>query len=146
MFKKLLIALGIFLSSTQAPYAQTINGSEFQTQSTGKTVEGVVNMCVSLATNLAVPCSGTATSIIATGQVSVAATVTQVVPQRLGRGTIKITQLGTVAVFCGPTGITVLTGDLLPGTVGASVIIPTSAAVFCISSGAAQSVSFMEAY
>lgn len=83
---------------------------------------------------------------IATAQVSVATTSTQVVAARAGRGSVKITNLGTTDVFIGNTGVTTATGDLLPGTKGASITIPTNAAVFAVASGAAQNVSVMEVY
>jgi hypothetical protein len=83
---------------------------------------------------------------IATAQVSVATSSTQVVAARAGRGSVKITNLGTTDVFVGVTGVTTTTGDLLPGTKGASITIPTNAAVFAVASGAAQTVSVMEVY
>lgn len=83
---------------------------------------------------------------IATAQVSVATTSTQVVAARTNRGSVKITNLGTTDVFIGVTGVTTTTGDLLPGTKGASITIPTNAAVFAVASGAAQNVSVMEVY
>jgi hypothetical protein len=83
---------------------------------------------------------------IATAQVSVGTTSTQVVAARSGRGSVKITNLGTTDVFIGNTGVTTTTGDLLPGTKGASITVPTNAAVFAVASGAAQTVSVMEVY
>lgn len=85
-------------------------------------------------------------STIATSQVSVATTSTQVVAARALRGSVKITNLGTTDVFIGVTGVTTTTGDLLPGTKGASITVPTNAAVFAVASGAAQTVSVMEVY
>lgn len=83
---------------------------------------------------------------IATAQVSVATTSTQIVAARAGRGSVKITNLGTTDVYIGVTGVSTTTGDLLPGTKGASITVPTNAAVFGIASGAAQSVSVLEVF
>jgi hypothetical protein len=82
---------------------------------------------------------------IATAQVSVGTSSTQIVAARSGRGSVKITNLGTTDVFIGNTGVTATTGDLLPGTKGASIVVPTTAALFGVA-GAAQSVSVMEVY
>lgn len=82
---------------------------------------------------------------IATAQVSVGTASTQIVAARAGRGSVKITNLGTTDVFIGVSGVTSTTGDLLPGTKGASITIPTNAAVFGVA-GTAQSVSVMEVY
>lgn len=82
---------------------------------------------------------------IATAQVSVGTSSTQIVAARAGRGSVKITNLGTTDVFIGTTGVTSTTGDLLPGTKGASITIPTNAAVFGVA-GTAQAVSVMEVY
>lgn len=82
---------------------------------------------------------------IATAQVSVGTASTQIVAARAGRGSVKITNLGTTDVYIGVSGVTSTTGDLLPGTKGASITIPTNAAVFGVA-GTAQSVSVMEVY
>lgn len=79
-----------------------------------------------------------------TGQVSCAGTVTSLLtanPQRTG---LLITNVGTVAVYIGNSAVTTGTGAYLPG--GASISIPTRDAVSCISSGASQTVSFLETY
>lgn len=82
---------------------------------------------------------------IATAQVSVGTTATQIVAARAGRGSVKITNLGTTDVFIGAAGVTSTTGDLLPGTKGASITIPSNAAIFGIA-GTAQSVSVLEVF
>jgi len=82
---------------------------------------------------------------IATAQVSVGTTATQIVAARAARGSVKITNLGTTDVFIGVAGVTSTTGDLLPGTKGASITIPSNAAVFGIA-GTAQSVSVLEVF
>lgn len=82
---------------------------------------------------------------IATAQVSVGTTSTQIVGARSGRGSVKITNLGTNDVYIGNTGVTSTTGDLLPGTKGASITIPANIAIFGVAT-AAQAVSVMEVF
>ena len=58
--KKIALAAFALLCSFAAAFAQTpnITGNEFQTQQAGKTVVGIVGMCVN-ASNVAVPCPST---------------------------------------------------------------------------------------
>ena len=80
-----------------------------------------------------------------TNQVSVAATATLIVAENDGRHSVLITNLGTVAIYVGSNaGVLTTTGQLLPGVVGASISIPTKSAIYGISSGSAQSVSFLD--
>lgn len=83
---------------------------------------------------------------MATNQVSVATASTQIVAARSGRGNVTITNTGTNPVYIGNTGVTAANGHLLPGVVGASITLPTQTAVFGISTGAAQTVTFVETY
>ncbi len=82
---------------------------------------------------------------IATAQVSVGTSSTQIVAARAGRGSVKITNLGTNDVYIGVSGVTTGNGDLLPGTKGASIVVPTNAAIFGVA-GTAQTVSVMEVF
>jgi len=82
---------------------------------------------------------------IAAGQVSAGTTSTQIVAARSGRMAVTIVNGGTNDVFIGVTGVTITTGVLLPGTKGASVTIPTQAAVFGVAA-VAQTVSFIETF
>lgn len=85
------------------------------------------------------------TSDFSTGQVSVAATATLIVNKNRGRKSVLITNLGTVDIYLGDSAsVTTATGQLLPGTKGASISIPATSTVYGISSGAAQSVSFLD--
>ena len=80
-----------------------------------------------------------------TNQVSVANTETLIVAANPTRRAVIITNLGTTAVYLGnSTGVTTGNGDLLPGIVGASVTIPTTAAIYGIAATGSQSVSFLE--
>ena len=79
-----------------------------------------------------------------TGQISCAGTVTALVTASQQRTGLLITNPGTVAVYIGNTAVATNTGAYLPG--GGSVSLPTKSAVSCISSGAAQTVTFIETY
>ena len=80
-----------------------------------------------------------------TGQVSCASSDTAVVAANAQRTGLLITNVGSsVAVYIGNTTVATTTGAYLPG--GSSISIPTKDAVSCISSGASQTVSFLETY
>lgn len=82
---------------------------------------------------------------IATSQVTVGTTATQIVPARSGRMAVTITMVGAGDVFVGPTGVTVANGALLLGTKGSSITIHTQGAVFGIGA-VAQAVSVLETF
>ena len=80
-----------------------------------------------------------------TGQVSVLATATRIVGQNTGRKSVLITNLGTIDIYLGDSPqVTTATGQLLPGTKGATISINATGPVYGISSGASQNVSFMD--
>jgi len=79
-----------------------------------------------------------------TGQVSCAGTVTVLLTQSQQRTGLLITNPGTVAVYIGNTTVATTTGAYLSG--GASISIPTKDAVSCISSGASQTVTYLQTY
>lgn len=81
----------------------------------------------------------------ATSQVSVGTSATLIAAARLGRNAITITNAGTTAVWIGNAGVTVATGTLLAGVVGASITIPTQAAEYAVA-GSAQTVSILETF
>lgn len=83
---------------------------------------------------------------IATGQVSVALTSTQIAAARSSRGAITITNHGTNPVYIGTGTVTAANGLLLPGVVGASVTIPSNQQIAGIATGGAQTVSFLETF
>lgn len=84
----------------------------------------------------------------ATSQATAATTAsTPLAAARAGRVAVTITNLGTVDIWLGATtGVTTTTGTLLPGTKGASVTIPTNAAVYGVVATGTQAVSVMETY
>lgn len=85
-------------------------------------------------------------SSFATNQVTVQSTsATKIVAQNTGRKTVLITNLGSVAIYLGPnSNVTTTTGQLLPGTAGASISIPSTSAVWGIAASATQAVSFLD--
>ena len=83
---------------------------------------------------------------LATAQVSVATTNTQIAAARATRNSITVTNTGTTAVYVGNTGVTTSTGMLLPGVVGASITIPTTAALFGVVGTGTQTVAVLETY
>lgn len=82
---------------------------------------------------------------IATSQTTVGTGNTQIVSARSGRMAVTIENLGTGAFYVGVTGVTTANGYLVPGVLGASVTIPTQAAVFGIAP-VAQAVSVLETF
>jgi hypothetical protein len=89
---------------------------------------------------------GTGTAALATAQASVTTTPGVIVAARAGRESVTIEQLGTTAVWIGPTGVSPTNGALLPGVVGASITLPTAAAIFAVTAAGSQSVSVIELY
>lgn len=82
---------------------------------------------------------------LATNQVTVGTSATQIVAARSGRMAVTITMVGAGDVFVGVSGVTTATGALLLGTKGSSITIPTQAAVFGIGA-VAQAVSVLETF
>lgn len=83
---------------------------------------------------------------IATGQEDVDATAggVQIVPANALRGDVTIVNGGTTDIWLGDSGVTITTGVLLAGFKGAAITIPTTAAVYGITAGSAQTVSWIE--
>lgn len=92
----------------------------------------------------------TGSAAFATGQVTVPATANGIliVAARAGRRAVTIINSGTTIVALGApaTGLTVTNGALLPGAAGASITIPTAAAVYGIVGTGTQVVSYLETY
>jgi len=80
-----------------------------------------------------------------TSQVSVTGSATLIVAANPSRSSVVITQLGTTDVYVGASAVTTTTGDLLTGTKGTAKTYTTTAAIYGITSGSAQSVSYFEA-
>jgi hypothetical protein len=140
---------GTGLATAANPIPTTTNGVNGTGLATAAnpfpvSVNGVTATALASATN-PVPTRGYGWAAMATGQVSVLTSNTQIVAARAGRGVVRVTNHGTNPVYLGNTGVAVGTGFILPGVVGASVEIPTPAALFGIA-GVAQTVSFIELY
>lgn len=87
------------------------------------------------------------TGSIATGQVSVTTGNTSIAAARATRKTILITNVtGTGDSYYGNTGVSTTTGQLLPGTKGATLTLDTAAAVFGTVAATAQTVTFTELF
>ncbi len=80
---------------------------------------------------------------IATGQVSVTSSASQIAPAA-GRNDITFTNNSTTPVYIGASGVTASTGDLLAGIVGASVTMDTSAPGSAITPTGTATVSWLE--
>lgn len=77
------------------------------------------------------------------------AAATLVVSARAGRQSVAISNItGTQPVYLVASAVTtgVTTGFFLAGAVGASVSIPTAAAIYATSPTAAQTLSYLETY
>lgn len=84
-------------------------------------------------------------SAFQTGQVTVTGIATQIVPAFSSRSGIVITNLGTTDVYLIENNQgTTSTGHLLPGTKGASVSFATTGAIWAITGGSSQAVSFLQ--
>lgn len=83
---------------------------------------------------------------IAVNQITVAATSTLIVAARTNRNTVTVVNSGATDVFIGPTGVTITTGVLLPGTKGASLTLHATSALYGIAATGTQVVSFLETY
>jgi hypothetical protein len=89
-------------------------------------------------------------SALATGQAASSispAAATLIVPARAGRQSVVISNItGTQPVYLGTSAVAAATGLFVAGAVGASVSIPTAAAIYATSPTAAQTLSYMETY
>lgn len=79
-------------------------------------------------------------------QVSVASTATLIAAQRTTRQLISIVNTTTTAIYIGGSGVTTTTGQLLPGVVGASITVPTTAALYGIVATGTATVTEAETY
>ena len=147
-----------FVGVTDFPYVRAIatsytSGNFVVNLTTGTGVDGAAFNAIPGAfqdTNTPI---GIAVSpaAIAPAQASCGTTATLIVAARTGAiGTGRVNAFvengGTVAVYVGGSGVTPTTGLLLPGTVGASLSIPTTAALYCVVASGTEPVSAMETY
>lgn len=131
--------VAIYDPTTGAPIAAGVNTDGSQD------IAGVDGATKASNTN-PIPSRNYGLPSVATNQVSVALTSTQIAAARSSRGAITITNHGTNPVYIGTGTVTATNGLLLPGVVGASVTIPTNAQIAGIATGAAQTVSYLETF
>ena len=81
-----------------------------------------------------------------TGQYTASATAGQVVASNRNRTGLLITNIGTVDVYVGASGVTTGTGILLPGVKGSSISIPSVDAVSVITGSSTSVISYMEIF
>ncbi len=75
------------------------------------------------------------------------AAAVQIVAARAGRRSVTVTNItGSQPVYLGGPGVTASNGFFLAGTVGAAVTIPTTAAISALSTGAAQTLAYVETF
>lgn len=80
-----------------------------------------------------------------TGQTTVLLAAIQIAPASAGRDTITLVNTSAVACWIGGAGVTVGTGLLLNGAVGATLVLPTTAALFGITASSAT-ISYMDCH
>lgn len=84
-----------------------------------------------------VPNAGSLTGAanLATGQVAVTTSATQIAPARANRRKIIISSTAAVVFYVGGQGVTTANGLYVAGTAGAAVTIDTAAAVYAVGAG-----------
>jgi hypothetical protein len=82
----------------------------------------------------------------ATAQISVTSAATLIAAARPGRGEIQVMNTTATAVYLGGSGVTAANGHLLPGIIGASVTLKTTAAVYGIVASASATVTAAETF
>jgi hypothetical protein len=86
---------------------------------------------------------------INTGQIACGTVATVLAATRAARQTITIENLGTGTVFIGGVAVTTAGGMLLPPLQGASITLPTTAAIDCIATATSATqgeISFIETF
>lgn len=81
-----------------------------------------------------------------TAQVTVASTPTLLCAAKTDRRAVTIINPSTTNVYIGDANVTTVVGALLPGVIGASITIHTTAAVYGIVGASTQNVSVIETY
>jgi hypothetical protein len=138
----------VALSGTLPAFATTPGFNIANAIPAGANVIGSVNLALGgAAISQANPVATTETyTSLATGQISVASSVTQIVPARAGRKEVTIANHGTTAVYIGGAAVTSATGLFLAGVQGQGITITGGAAVYAITASGSQTVSFLEVY
>jgi hypothetical protein len=79
-----------------------------------------------------------------TNQVSVGATATLIVAANASRSGLQITNIGNSDVYIGESNVTPSTGHLLPTGKGNTVSFSNTTAVYGVTAGGSETVSFLE--
>ncbi|HEY1448860.1 MAG TPA: hypothetical protein VGF33_10005 [Caulobacteraceae bacterium] len=80
-------------------------------------------------------------------QVTCGTAATLIVASRSGRQLLSIVNTTATPIYVGGSAaVTVLTGQLLPGIIGASMTVPYSGALYCIVASAPSAVTEAEIY
>lgn len=127
---------------------QSVGVSSLPSLPAGANVIGSVNLALGgSAVSQANPVATTETyGNLATGQIGVANSATQIVPARAGRKEVTVANHGTTAVYIGGSAVTAATGLFLAGVQGQGITITGGAAVYAITASGSQTVSFIEVY
>ena len=76
-------------------------------------------------------------------QVLIGTTATLINAATPGTDSITIENMGTTDVYIGKSNVTTATGFLLPGSVGASITLPTTEAIYGVVGSGSQNVSVL---
>lgn len=141
-------AQSVALSGTLPAFAATPSFNISSAIPAGANVIGSVNLALGgAAIGQSNPVATTETySNLATGQVSVASSATQIVLARPGRKEVTIVNHATSAVYIGGPGVTAATGLFLAGIQGQGITITGGGAVYAITASGSEPVSFLEVY
>lgn len=94
----------------------------------------------------AAPIRSVAPAGLATGQAAVTASPTLIVAARTDRRGVLIINGSAVELFIGDATVTIGTGLRLVPIAGTGIMIPTEHALYGVSGGAGNAVSYMELY
>jgi hypothetical protein len=109
-----------------------------------RAIRAMGGLACGLALSISARAQAVDTGRIATGQVSVGTTATQIVPAGV-RNSIDVTVDGAVKCYLGAAGVTTTTGFPLQAVAGASKTIPSSSAVYAVCASTVT-VGFMQHY
>lgn len=136
-FPRLLAALALLCAATPV-----LAQSTYPTVAGGRVAGVVVLACDTNGANCAPRPGGT----LASGQVSVGTTSTQIVAARAGRSRVIISSAGGAVLYVGVTGVTTATGVYIGNAAGATITLETSAAVFGVIGTGTMTVSYIEEF
>jgi hypothetical protein len=117
------------VSVSNFPASQAVTGTFWPTTQP----VSIATVAVTNAGTFPVQAQDVSAGNASTSQVSITSTATAIVAARATRNSVKITNMGTTPIYLGFTsGVTVSTGDFLPGILGAFVVYPTQTGVWGI--------------